>query len=105
MRHGVDYSLLLAGTSDKSKAAATLPDLSAVVAFPTTVLIGRDGRVRKIHSGFAGPGTGRHFQRLVSELEGLIEGLLAEAGPASWSSNHRLNDRTPISCGRSAPSP
>lgn len=77
-RHGIDYPLLLAGTSDKKAAAATLPDLSRVTAFPTTVFIGRDGKVRKIHAGFSGPGTGEHFQELVRELEAVIEGLLAE---------------------------
>jgi len=81
-RHGVEYQLLLAGLSDKQRAAETLPDLSAVVAFPTTVFIGRDGLVRRIHTGFAGPGTGRHHELLVAELEGLIEELLAEPAPA-----------------------
>ena len=82
-RHGIEFPLLLAGTSDKSAAAETLPDLSAVVAFPTTIFVGRDGRARSIHTGFAGPGTGGHYERLVAELEGLIEQLLAEAEPTS----------------------
>lgn len=77
-RHAIDYPLLLAGTSDKKKAAAALPDLTRVAAFPTTLFIGRDGKVRKIHSGFAGPGTGSHHAELVAELEGLIQQLLAE---------------------------
>lgn len=77
-RYGIEYLLLLAGVSDKAEAASTLPDLTAVIAYPTTVFIGRDGKVRKIHSGFSGPGTGEHYERLVSELEGLIEELLAE---------------------------
>lgn len=77
-RHAIDYPLLLAGTSDKSKAAAVLPDLTRVAAFPTTIFIGRDGKVRKIHSGFAGPGTGRHHAELVAELESLIQQLIAE---------------------------
>lgn len=77
-RHAIAYPLLLAGTSDKAAAGQTLPDLSAVVAFPTTVFIGRDGRVRGIHTGFAGPGTGRHHDELKAELEALIEKLLAE---------------------------
>ena len=81
-RHDIEFPLLLAGTSDKSAAAETLPDLSAVVAFPTTIFVGRDGRARKIHTGFAGPGTGEHYQRLLAELEGLIDTLLAEPGPA-----------------------
>jgi thiol-disulfide isomerase/thioredoxin len=77
-RHGVDYPLLLAGISDKEAAAETLPDITAVLAFPTTLFIGRDGKVRKVHSGFAGPGTGTHYDELKGELESLIESLLAE---------------------------
>ena len=78
-RHGIEYPLLLAGTSDKAEAAETLPDLTAVLSYPTSIFIGRDGRVRKIHSGFSGPGTGAHHQKLVAEFEGQIEMLLAES--------------------------
>ncbi len=81
-RHGIDFPLLLAGVSDKKEAAATLPDLTGVVAYPTSIFVGRDGRVREIHSGFAGPGTGEHHERLKAELEALIERLLAEGPPA-----------------------
>ena len=77
-RYGIEYPLLLAGISDKAAAAETLPDLTAVLAYPTSIFLGRDGKVRKIHSGFAGPGTGGHHDRLVAELEGLIEELLEE---------------------------
>ncbi len=82
-RHGIEYPLALAGTDDKAAASATLPDLSGVLAFPTTIFIGRDGTVRRIHSGFAGPGTGEHYEELVAELEGEIERLLAEPAPAA----------------------
>ncbi len=78
-RHGIEYPLLLAGVSDKAAAGATLPDLSAVLSYPTTVYLGRDGKVRRIHSGFSGPGTGQHFDALVAELESTIEELLSEA--------------------------
>ena len=37
-----------------------------------------DGKVRWIHSGFSGPGTGRHHEELVEEMERRIEVLLAE---------------------------
>ncbi len=74
----MNWPLLLAGISDKTAAGSTLPDLTAVLSYPTTIFVGRDGRVRKIHSGFAGPGTGRHHQELVAELEAAIEELLAE---------------------------
>jgi thiol-disulfide isomerase/thioredoxin len=77
-RHDIGYTLLLAGVSDKSKASATLPDITRVLAYPTTLFIGRDGTVKKIYSGFAGPGTGAHFDKLRTEIESLIEALLAE---------------------------
>lgn len=81
-RHGVEYPLLLAGVADKERAAASLPDLTGVAAFPTTIFVGRDGRVRHIHTGFEGPGTGEHHRQLVREMEARIENLLSEAAPA-----------------------
>lgn len=77
-RHGIDYPLLLAGTSDKRRAAERVPDLSRIVAYPTTIFIGRDGLVRKIHSGYSGPATGEEHAALVAEFEALLERLLSE---------------------------
>lgn len=76
-RHHVTYPLLLAGTSDKSEASETLPDLSGVLAFPTLVFVARDGSVKAIHTGFEGPGTGAHFTALKAKYVALIEQLLA----------------------------
>ena len=75
-RYGIDYTLLLAGVSDKAKASATLPDITRVIAFPTTLFVGRDGKVKKIYSGFSGPATGKHYDDLKNEIESLIEELL-----------------------------
>jgi thiol-disulfide isomerase/thioredoxin len=77
-RHNIGYTLLLAGVSDKAKASATLPDITRVLAFPTSIFVGRDGKVRKIYSGFAGPGTGKHYDELRTEIESLIETMLRE---------------------------
>ena len=77
-RYGIDYTLLLAGVSDKPKASATLPDITKVIAYPTTVFIGRDGKVKKIYSGFSGPGTGKHYDELRTEIDSVIRELLAE---------------------------
>ncbi len=74
--HGIDFPLLLAGTSDKGDAAAALPSLDVVRSYPTTILVGRDGTVHAIHSGFAGPATGTHHTELVASLEAEIEALL-----------------------------
>lgn len=76
----IEYPLLVAGYSDKQQAAETLPMLDRVLAFPTTIFIGRDGQVRKIHSGFSGPGTGEHYTRFVQEFEQYVDELLAESG-------------------------
>jgi peroxiredoxin len=74
----IEYDTLIAGISDKTEAAKVLPALSAVLAFPTTIFIDRGGRVRDIHTGFSGPGTGEHYDNLQQEFRSLITTLLAE---------------------------
>ena len=69
---------LIAGISDKTEAAKVLPALSAVLAFPTTIFIDRGGRVRQIYTGFSGPGTGEHYERLQQDFRSQITALLAE---------------------------
>lgn len=76
-RHGLTYPILLAGGStNKAQAARTLPDLNHVLAFPTTIFIDRQGKVAAIHTGFAGPGTGIHYQNLKRTVREKIESLL-----------------------------
>jgi thiol-disulfide isomerase/thioredoxin len=74
----VNYDLLIAGTNDKGNASATLPMLNKIAAFPTTIFIGSDGKVKKIHTGFAGPGTGIYYDQLVEEFNETINELLKE---------------------------
>lgn len=71
--HGIEFPLLLAGTSDLRKPLA---DLSEVDIFPTMLFIGRDGLVRKVHTGFLGPSAGVHYERQIAQLEADIEKLL-----------------------------
>jgi peroxiredoxin len=77
-KFAIEYDTLVAGISDKTEAGNTLPALSAVLAYPTTIFIDRDGRVRKIHTGFSGPGTGAHYTRLQEEYTDLVTTMLAE---------------------------
>lgn len=77
-KFAIEYDTLIAGISDKTEAAKVLPALSAVLAFPTTIFIDRGGRVRNIHTGFSGPGTGEHYENLQQEYSSLITTLLAE---------------------------
>ena len=76
----IEYDTLIAGISDKIEASRVLPALSAVLAYPTTIFIDRGGRVRQIHTGFSGPGTGEHYEELQQEFRDLITTLLAEPG-------------------------
>jgi len=82
-KFGIEYTTLIAGISDKTEAAKTLPALNHVLAFPTTIFIGRGGRVRQIHTGFQGPGTGEHYEQLTREMTTFIEDLLAEPVPGA----------------------
>ena len=77
-KFGLPFTLLLAGVNDTEAAAATLPQLRGFTSFPTTIFLGRDGRVRRVHAGFYGPATGVQHERLIREFEAEIERLLKE---------------------------
>jgi thiol-disulfide isomerase/thioredoxin len=79
---GIEYTTLIAGTSDRDEAAKALPQLAGVFAFPTTIWVDRSGTVRKIHAGFSGPATGAHYAELTREFKEFTLGLLAEAAGA-----------------------
>jgi thiol-disulfide isomerase/thioredoxin len=72
----IPFPLLLAGISDAQEAAATLPQLDGFGAFPTTIFLGRDGKVKRVHAGFYGPATGPQHTALVAEYEREVERLL-----------------------------
>ena len=74
----IGYDVLIAGTDDKESAAKTLPMLNAIVAFPTTIFIGRNGQVKKIHTGFNGPGTGKYYDQFKEEFNETVNDLLKE---------------------------
>ena len=74
----IEYDTLIAGISDKTEASKALPQLNAVLAFPTTIFVDRGGRVRRIHTGFSGPGTGEHYELLQKDFKELITTMLAE---------------------------
>lgn len=83
----VDYPFVIAGTSDKKKAAETLPMLNHVLSFPTSIFIDRNGKVRKIHTGFTGPGTGEDYDKFLKEFEAITEELISETGTVALIGN------------------
>ena len=77
-RLGADYEFLIASLStSKSIANEKLPMLSDVLSYPTSIWIDRDGKIRQIHTGFNGPGTGEPYEEFVEAYEGLIQEMLS----------------------------
>ena len=86
-RYGFQYPMLIAGTTQPSPTSKTineaLPQLVNFGAYPTTIFLGRDGRVRSVHAGFASPATGAEHVRLKQEIRELVERLLDEPAKTS----------------------
>jgi thiol-disulfide isomerase/thioredoxin len=78
-RYGVSYPIIFAGSTDQ--ADAKLSQLRNFSAYPTTIVLGRDGLVRRVQAGFAGAATGSEHDRLVRDERSLIAQLLAEKAP------------------------
>ena len=81
-RYDVKYPMLICGTTNQTPASKTiadaLPEIVNFGAYPTSIYLGRDGRVRSVHAGFASPATGEEHVRLKKELRELVEQLLSE---------------------------
>ncbi|MEQ8426013.1 MAG: TlpA disulfide reductase family protein, partial [Cyclobacteriaceae bacterium] len=74
----VPYDFVIAGNKDKEEAAKTLPMLNHVLSFPTTIFIGKDGTVKRIHTGFSGPGTGIYYERFIAQFNKTVGELLTD---------------------------
>jgi thiol-disulfide isomerase/thioredoxin len=75
----IPFPILLAGVNDNQSIEEALLQLHDVTAFPTTVFLGRDGRVRRIYAGFHGVGAREQHGRMVREFEAEIVRLLNES--------------------------
>ena len=74
-RYGITYPVLVAGTPDQ--LAATFPHVAHLDCWPTTFFIGKDGLVKAIHTGYAGPATAQDNHQLESEITAQVERLLS----------------------------
>jgi hypothetical protein len=77
-RFDIRYELLFAGLAGTESASKALPALTGIAAFPSTIFIDKHGNVRKIHTGFSGPATGRFYEAFKADFNGLINDLLKE---------------------------
>lgn len=75
---GANYQFLFGGSSDKSMASESLPMLNEIISFPTLIFIDKKGRVRNIHTGFSGPGTGKYYDEFIEEFNQVTKKLIEE---------------------------
>jgi thiol-disulfide isomerase/thioredoxin len=77
-RFNVQYPMLItpASVSDSLRTEKTLPQLTPIKSFPTTIYLDKKGKVKKIHTGFYGPGTGKYFEEFKKEFNQIIDELL-----------------------------
>lgn len=74
----IPYDLLIAGTNAKGKVNESLPMLNNFIAFPTMIILDKNHKVRKIHTGYSGPATGKHYVNFKYEFENFVNKLLNE---------------------------
>ncbi len=77
-RFDVTYPVLITGItpSDPQKAEKTLPQLTGIKGFPTTIYVDKSGKVKEVHTGFNGPGTGEHYEEYKRAFNALMDKLL-----------------------------
>ncbi len=75
---GVSHRILYGGVANKETVDEKLPFLDHVMSYPTCIFVDRNGKVRRIRTGFYGPGTGQHYEIYKRNLNSFVEQLLAE---------------------------
>ncbi len=76
----VQYPMLITGvtSTDEQKTEKTLPQLTPIRSFPTSIFLDKKGNVSEIHSVFYGPGTKKYFEEYTKIFIAIVEGLLKE---------------------------
>ena len=74
----LDFTFLVGGRANKVLASEQFSMLNEIISFPTSIYVDRHGMVKRIHTGFNGPGTGVYYQEYVESTYSLIESLLAD---------------------------
>jgi thiol-disulfide isomerase/thioredoxin len=80
-QYGIDYTVLLCG--EPAELKDKLPQAVNLNSWPTTFFLGRDGRVRSVHAGFAARASGEFHDSLQRDVAATVEHLLAENTPAA----------------------
>ena len=75
-RLDLNFTFLVGVSASKNLASEQFSMLNEVISFPTSIFIGKDGTVKRVHTGFNGPGTGSYYNEYVEKTNKLIEEML-----------------------------
>ena len=75
---GVTYDILFAGRAGDETVAKVLPEATRIMSYPTTFFIDKKGNVRKIHTGFSGPATGKFYEEFKRSFNLTVNELIDE---------------------------
>jgi hypothetical protein len=78
-KEAISYPVLLGGYNRDQHPKDVFPMLDKIMSYPTTIFLDKNDHVRKIHTGFYGPGTGKYYEEYKNKTESFIEGLLKES--------------------------
>jgi thiol-disulfide isomerase/thioredoxin len=75
-KFGAQYDFLITGLNGTENAKKSLPWLSTVMAFPTTIYLNKKHEIVKVYTGFNGPATGTAYLKMKENTESLLDELI-----------------------------
>jgi peroxiredoxin len=79
-RFNVQYPILNTEVTvgDSLKTEKTLPQVTDIKSFPSSIILDKKGKIRKLDTEFNGPATGSHYTAYKKEFDQTINDLLKE---------------------------
>ena len=79
-RYNIQYTILNTEVTvtDSLRTEKTLPEVTPIKFFPSSIILDKKGIIRKLDTGFNGPATGEHYLVYKKEFNELIDKLLKE---------------------------
>ncbi len=77
-QNSIPYEVVLGGRLSKNAAAMPFPFMDRIEAFPTLVIVDKQGYARYVHSYFNGPATGTYYEMFDQRFNEIINKLISE---------------------------
>jgi thiol-disulfide isomerase/thioredoxin len=72
---GAKYDFYYAGEVGKNSIFNVLPFMKEFKGYPTTIYLDKKHKVKKVYTGFSGPGTGKHYEKQKSDIVRFLDNL------------------------------